>query len=177
MALEHCFSEMQDMAMKNFGFLPWICVSAVFINVSIKLGIGYRHGIAPCHYGCAAFQEGWEEGGNYLVIHEHHVNSVEMSISKCYLFVHFIHWKTPCVWLTLVVLCTLVAPNHSPKHGVSVIIFLFHPIAFQPLSIQTLVPFHMVFWKCSFQTSLPNSFECLWSLSILIVCLLMKPLM
>lgn len=144
-------------------FLIWISVSLIFSYVSIKLGIGYRNGIAPCHYGCAAFQGDWEEGGNYLVIHEHQIHSVEVGVSKHDWFAHFFN----CVWLTPVILYTLVASDNSFRHRVSVRIFLFHAIAFQPPSLQILVPFHMVCWKCSFQTSLPSSFECPWSLSTL----------
>lgn len=91
------------------------------------------------------------------------IDCVEVGVSKHYLFASSI--EKHCVWLTLVVLYTLVAPDHSSKHGVSVIIFLFHPTAFQPLSLQILVPFYMMCWKCSFQTSLLNSLGCLWSLS------------
>lgn len=139
------------------------------------LGIGYRNGIAPCHYGCAAFQGGWEEGGNYLVIHEHQINSVEVGISKHYLFVHFINWKTLCVWLTPVVLYSLVAPDNSSKHGVSVIIFYF-----------ILLPFSLSASKYSYLSRgcAGNAVSTLLYQAPLNVCdhsqhsfLLMKPLM
>lgn len=95
--------------------------------MSIKLGIGCRSGVAPCHYSCSAcsaFQRGCQEGGNYLVTHERQVSSLEGDVSKHCLLVHFINWKTFSVWLTPAVLYTLVAPDHSSKHGVSLIIFL-----------------------------------------------------
>lgn len=151
-ALGHFCSEKKNMAMKSifFFFLLWISVSTVFGYVSIKLGIGYRSGVAPCHYSCSAcsaFQGGWQKGGNYLVTHEHQVSSLEEGVSKHCLLVHFINWKTLCVWLTPDVLYTLVAPDHSFKHGLSLIIFLllcpqhsilcrqFHcPVPFQPLN-------------------------------------------
>lgn len=58
MALGHSCAEKQDVAIKTLFFLLQISVSTIFSYVSSKLGIGYRNGIAPCHYGCSAFQGG-----------------------------------------------------------------------------------------------------------------------